>query len=115
MISVQDLKSFLLALPESKEVAHWGKPSYRVNNKIFAVLQEDGVTLTVKTVGDERSMYTELNPIVYRIPDTFSNLNYMHVSLEHVDMEELHGLLFKAWSSVAPKKLDKQLKTTSQN
>lgn len=109
LISFEEIKSYMMALPETSEVAHWGKLSYRINNKIFAVLQEDGITLTVKTVGDDRSIYTVMNANVYRIPETFSKLNYMHVSLEHAELEELQGLLCKAWGSVAPKKLIKQL------
>lgn len=97
MIKLNEVQEFMLSLPESKEVSHWGKPSYRVNNKIFAVLQEDRITLTIKTIGDDRTIYTTMDPETYSIPETFSNMNYMHVNLNTVDPVEIKGLLLKAY------------------
>ena len=94
-----------MTLPETKEVDHFGKLSFRVNNKIFTVIQPDGYTLTVKTNGEDRAIYTTMDPETYSVPASFSNLNYMHINLNTVSPEELHGLVIKAWSSVAPKKL----------
>lgn len=104
----EELRSFLMGLPETKEIDHWGKPSFRVNNKIYAALQPDGTTLTLKTTGEDRSVYTAMAPETYRIPDTFSKLNYMHADLQKADPDELKGLLLKAWAGVAPKKLVKE-------
>lgn len=81
--------------------------SFRINNKIFATFQPDGITLTVKTVGEDRAIYTTIDPETYKIPEAFSNLNYMHVNLNTVSSEELEGLILKAWKSVAPKKVIK--------
>jgi hypothetical protein len=105
LVRFNDIRNYILTLPETKEIDHFGKPSYRINNKIFATAQPDGKTLTVKTVGEDREIYTTMDSETYRVPDTSSNLNYMHVNLETVSPEEIKGLLVKAWSSVAPKKL----------
>ncbi|WP_271754997.1 MmcQ/YjbR family DNA-binding protein [Cohnella sp. JJ-181] len=107
MFPIHDIRSFILTLPETKEIDHFGKPSFRVNNKIFATIQPEGSILTVKTNGEDRMMYTMLDPETYRVPETFSNLNYMHINLNTVSPIELKGLLIKAWSHVAPKKLVK--------
>jgi hypothetical protein len=107
MITVDQVREMALSFPESKEMDHWGKPSFRANNKIFAVIQEDGVTLTIKTAGEDRTIYTSMAPEIYSVPESFSNLNYMHVHLNLVDPKELSGLLEKAWRSVAPKKIVK--------
>jgi hypothetical protein len=108
MITVEEVRSYALSLPQSREVEHWGKPSFRINNKVYAVLQEDGVTLTVKTVGEDKMIYTTMDPATFQIPETFSKLNYMHINLTKVDVQELQGLLLKAWSSVVPKKILKE-------
>ncbi|TVX98682.1 MmcQ/YjbR family DNA-binding protein [Cohnella terricola] len=105
MTTIESVRHFSLSLPESKEINHWGKPSFRVNNKIFAVIQDDGFTLTVKTVAEDRSMLTTLDPETFKVPDSFSNLNYMNINLTRVEEKELKGLILKAWSSIAPKKL----------
>jgi len=101
------VREYILSLPEAKEVDHWGKSSFRINNKIFAVIQEDGITLTIKTIGEDRTIYTTMQPETYSIPESFSNLNYMHVNIDTVEQEEIKGLILKAWGSVAPKKLVK--------
>lgn len=107
MITVDRIREVALSFPEAKEVEHWGKPSFRVNNKIFAVIQEDGVTLTIKTAGEDRTIYTTMAPEIYSVPESFSKLNYMMVNLNLVDPQELNELLTKAWESVAPKKIVK--------
>ncbi|MDQ6418011.1 MmcQ/YjbR family DNA-binding protein [Paenibacillus sp. LHD-117] len=104
MFRFNDIRNFILTLPETKEIDHFGKPSFRINNKIFATIQPDGNTLTVKTVGEDREIYTTMDPETYRVPDTFSNLNYMNINLNTVSPKELKGLIIKAWSSVAPKR-----------
>lgn len=108
MITVDEVRSYALSLPESKEIEHWGKPSFRINKKIFAVVQKDGVHLAVKTVGDDRMIYTTMAPETFKVPESYSTLNYVLVNMNLVEPEELKGLLLKAWGSVAPKKLVKQ-------
>jgi hypothetical protein len=110
MITIDEVSRYARSLPEATETAHWEKPSFRVRDKIFAVIQPDGRTVTVKTAGEDRAFYTALAPEVYRVTETFSKLNYMHVDLELVDPREMKELLWKAWGCVAPKKLVKATK-----
>jgi hypothetical protein len=107
MMSTDEVRKFALSLPEAKEVEHWGKPSFRINNKIFTVIQEDGRTITVKTTAEDREVYTTMDPETFTIPDSFSSLNYMHINLETANPEEIKGLIEKAWINVAPKRLAK--------
>jgi len=96
-----------LALPETEEAEHWEKPSFRVRNKIFAVIQPDGVSLVVKTTKDDRYAYTTMAPDIYRLPDSFTNLAFMVVCMERIDPVECRDLLLQAWSLVSPKKVVK--------
>jgi len=94
-------------MPGAEEVEHWGKPSFRMNSKIFAVIQDDQKTLTVKTTKEERALLTQMAPKIYRIPDSFSNLNYMHINLESASEAEVTTYIQNAWGHVAPKKVAK--------
>jgi hypothetical protein len=107
MVTADELKRWALALPETEQTDHWGKASFRVRNKIYAVIQLDRVTAVIKTTLEERAAYTSMEPEVYQIPDSFSNLAYMTVRLDRADSEELRMLLTKAWKLAAPKKLVK--------
>jgi len=107
MISIHEIRNYIMKLPESHEVEHWGKPSFRLKNKIFAILQEDGVTLTIKASIEDREIYTQLEPEIFQVPEKYSNLNFLHVNMKLIDPEEAKLLILKAWRSVSPKKLIK--------
>ncbi|WP_438447685.1 MmcQ/YjbR family DNA-binding protein [Gorillibacterium sp. sgz5001074] len=104
MISVTEVREVALSLPGAVEVEHMGKPSFRMNNKIFLVMQEDLITITVKISKEERNLYVSEDPVTYRIPEGFAHLNYMHICLETAPKEEVFNLIRSAWGSVAPKK-----------
>ncbi|SFS62712.1 MmcQ/YjbR family DNA-binding protein [Paenibacillus sp. BC26] len=111
MITEDQIRRYALSLPETDEVDHWGKPSFRVKNKIYAVIQPDGVTLLVKLTAEDREAYTTIDPEVYRVPPKYPTLNYVIIQLELVDPNELNSLIFKAWSLVAPKRVVKSFIT----
>lgn len=114
MVTIDEVRKLALSLPEAEEVEHWGKPSFRVRNKIFAVIQPDGVSLVIKTTQDDRLAYTTMEPEVYRTPDSFSNLAFMIVRIDRADPEEFRNLLTLAWSLVSPKKIVKAYHTASR-
>lgn len=107
MMTLSKVRKLALSLPETEEIEHWGKASFRMNNKIFLVIQEDMKTVTIKTTKEERELLTGLDPMTYRIPETFSNLNYMHINLETAKEDEVIQLIKSAWGIVAPKKISK--------
>jgi hypothetical protein len=107
MMSITEVREISLSFPGTEEVEHWGKPSFRINNKIFTVIQEDMKTITVKTTKEERDIKTRTGPETYRISESFSNLNYMYINLETAKENEVKDLIRIAWGRVAPKKISK--------
>jgi hypothetical protein len=107
MLTLMEVREIALSLPESEEIEHWSNPSFRINNKIFLIIQEDLKTITVKTTKEERDFYTNKDPETFRIPESFSNMNYMHINLEAAEKEEVINMIKSAWGRVAPKKLVK--------
>lgn len=105
MVSVRQVGEWASSLPGVEEQDHFGKRSFRVRKSIFVVIQPDGRTVTIKMNKDERLAYITMAPEVYSVPEGFSHLNFMHVHLSRVDVEEIHELVVKAWRLVAPKKL----------
>lgn len=104
---VNEVREIALSLPGTEEVAHLGKPSFRINNKIFTVIQNDMKTITVKITKEERDIYTNTDPRTFMIPNSFSNMNYMHINLETASKDEVIDLIRSAWGIVAPKKMAK--------
>lgn len=107
IMEVNEVRQIALSLPEAEESAHWGKASFRVNNKIFTVIQSDMSTITVKTTSEVRELYTTTNAQAYQVPETFANMNYMHINLSTAPPDEIRNLIQTAWGLVAPKKMVK--------
>ncbi|CAM3674065.1 MmcQ/YjbR family DNA-binding protein [Brevibacillus invocatus] len=107
MVTTDDVRGLALSLPETEEHEHWGKCSFRVRNKIFAVIQPDGVSVAMKTTHDNRDAYTSMAPEVFHVPDSFAKLSYMMVRIDRIDQKECSDLLIQAWKLVSPKKLVK--------
>ncbi|MFD0958359.1 MmcQ/YjbR family DNA-binding protein [Paenibacillus chungangensis] len=107
MVTIDEVRSLALSFPETEEFEHWGKPSFRVRNKIFAVIQPDEVSLVIKTTIDDRLAYTAMAPEVFRMPDSFNNLTFMIVRIDRVKPDEFRDLLMLAWRLVSPKKVVK--------
>jgi hypothetical protein len=113
MVTTDEVRSLALSLPEAEEHDHWGKLSFRIQNKIFAVIQPDGVSLVIKTSKEERFSYLTMAPEVYRLPENFSKLAFLVVRMDRVETEEFRDLLKLAWSLVSPKKVVKAYVETS--
>jgi hypothetical protein len=104
MVSRQEARRLALELPEAVEQDHHGRPSYRVDGRIFAtqwdeehlnVMLDDGGILT--TVQDD--------------PETCEEVWWgkrraaVRVDLRRVDAEKLRDLLTDAWETKAPRRL----------
>ncbi|RKN84545.1 MmcQ/YjbR family DNA-binding protein [Paenibacillus ginsengarvi] len=106
-ITINDVRQIALSLPKTDEVEHWDKPSFRVNGKIYAVVQKDGVSVTVKTTREEREALTTFEPEIYSVPTNFQRLHYMIVNTERIRKDDFRSVLVRAWRLVASKHIVK--------
>jgi hypothetical protein len=106
MTTAAQLRKIVLALPEVEEKSHFGKPDFRVKNKIFAGLSADEKQATLK-------LPTKVQvPLVKKRPETFSfaagawgRSGWTYVELGRIEREELRAPAVEAWRLIAPKKL----------
>jgi YjbR len=54
MITADELRQVVLSLPEAEERETWGQPTFRVRDRMFAVLSDDGQQASVKATGRSR-------------------------------------------------------------
>lgn len=105
MPSEADLRRIALSLPETAEKPSYGTPGFRVKDKLFARIREDGVA--VVWCADE----AEKRALIESEPDKFFTIPHYHghasvlVRLAEIDDEELAELLMEAWRVRAPKRL----------
>jgi predicted DNA-binding protein (MmcQ/YjbR family) len=98
-------RKLALSLPEAEEKSHFGKPDFRVRNKIFAGFTERGRAY-VKLTPDQQDMFVVAEPkLVSPIPGGWGKKGWTLVDHEKADEPLLRSALAMAYKNVAPKKL----------
>jgi hypothetical protein len=95
-VSVDEARSLALALPDSVEQDHHGRPSFRVGGKIFATLWNERRMNVMLDEGGIRTA-VESGPDVCEEVWWGKRLAAVSVSLERVHRNLLRDLLADAW------------------
>jgi hypothetical protein len=101
-----------LALPEAREVEAWGTPTFRVNNKIFAMYSANShhgagrVGLWMMSVSVEQDLVIRSRPDRYFKPPYVGPSGWIGAWLDQKpSWEEITELIRDAYKRRAPKKL----------
>jgi hypothetical protein len=95
-----------LGFPEATEQVTWDvHPTFRVRNKMFVILSEDGATATVKATLEEQRALVHRSPEAYAVASYVGRFGWVSVTLAAADQAEVAELVEDAWRSVAPKRL----------
>ena len=106
MVTTDDVRRIALSFPETTEKPLYGTPGFRVRDKAFARLREEGDVLVV-WCSDE----SEKEALITTQPDTFFTLPHYDgyamvlARLPTMSAEELHDVLAEAWRHRAPRRL----------
>ena len=106
MASSDDVRRIALSRPETSEGPLYGTPGFRVRDKAFARLRDDGAVL-VAWVEDE----DEKEALIATEPEVFFTLPHYDghpsvlVRLAAIDAEALRVVLVDAWRARAPRRL----------
>jgi len=104
-VSDERYRKLALLLPETEEKSHFGKPDFRVRNKIFAGFTDKGRTY-VKLTPDQQNMLVAAEPKLFSpIPGGWGKKGWTLVDHEKADDALLRSTLAMAYKNVAPKKL----------
>jgi hypothetical protein len=110
MVTEDDVRRVALSLPATTEKASYGTPGFRVKDRLFARIREEGDVLVV-WVADEG----EKHGLVSSEPEKFFTTPHYDghpivlVRFGGVDIDELKELLTESWRLRAPKKVLTQL------
>jgi hypothetical protein len=98
------MRKLALALPEVEEKSHFGKPDFRVRNKIFAGLSQDGSEGNLKLAPELQAMLLSSKPAAFSpAAGAWGRSGWTMIQLAHVASGELAELLREAHALVAPK------------
>ena len=105
MITADELRRVVLSLPEAEERETWGHPTFRVRDKMFAALSDDGRQASVKATRQEQAALIATAPETFSVPAYVGRYGWVSVELATIDPTELAELVVEAWRQTAPKRL----------
>lgn len=106
-VTVDDVRDAVLALPETSEKLSWGRPTFRVRDKIFAALGEDDASIAFRCPREDRDELISAEPRKFFIRAGHDdNYHWIRAHLAAVDdVRELRAMLTDAWRMTAPKRV----------
>jgi hypothetical protein len=106
MVTEDDVRRAALALPATTERPSYGTPGFRVKDRLFARIREEGDVLVV-WCGDtaEKQALIESAPDQFFTTPHYDGYPTVLVRLGTVDGDELTDLLTESWRVRAPQKL----------
>ena len=105
MITADELRRVALALPEAEERETWGHPTFRVRDKMFAALSDDGRLASVKATREEQAALIGAATETFGVPAYVGRHGWVSIRLATVDPSELGELMVEAWRQTAPRRL----------
>ena len=105
MVTGNEFRKTALSLPEAEERETWGHPTFRVRDKMFATLSDDGRQATVKATREEQAALVAAAPGTFDVPAYVGRHGWVGIQLATVDTTELRELLVEAWRQTAPGRL----------
>ncbi|MEQ1585389.1 MAG: MmcQ/YjbR family DNA-binding protein [Cyclobacteriaceae bacterium] len=114
MVSIDTFRKLALSFGEVVEQPHFEKPSFRVNNKIFATLDQKNETVTLKLSEIDQSVFCSFDKsVIYPVSSIWGQQGWTIVELKAVRRDMFKDALTVSYCNVAPKRLSKKYKQQS--
>lgn len=111
MTTPDDIRTYATALPEVEERTHFGKPAFRVRDKLFVSVHDEPEGLSaIVGVGREAATAAaadapDVHEVVWRVHGETRLFVGLRVDLGRVSAETLQSLVEHAWRNKAPRRL----------
>ena len=104
-----EVRRIALSLPEAIERETWEHPTFRVREKIFATLWENGQTSVLRSTLEEQTLLVEDDPLTFQRAPYFGRHGWIQVRIARAGPTLIDELLVDAWRLAAPKRLRETL------
>jgi hypothetical protein len=103
-VTVDQIRELAASLPRSYEAIVRGRAKFRIGQIVYLSLAADGSTMGCGFPKEFRQAAVEAEPEKFSLPSQSDmRFNWIHVSLDALDYEEMRDLVENAWSSCVPK------------
>jgi hypothetical protein len=105
MTTVEDVRTIALSLPETIERTSYGTPGFRVKDRLFARIRDEGDVLVVWCADEgEKAALIASEPRRFFTTPHYDGHAMVLVRLPEVAADELRELLIESWLLRAPKR-----------
>ena len=101
-VTVAAVRELALAMPRTAEKASYGTAGFRVDDKLFARVLEDGESIAVRIEPSLREALVKSAPETFAITAHYENHPWVVVRLTSISAGEVRSLLTEAWRIAAP-------------
>jgi hypothetical protein len=106
VVTEDDIRRMALSLPHTSEKPSYGRPGFRVKDRLFARIREDGDLLAVWVESEpEKLAMIDAEPAKFTTTPHYDGHPMVLVRFEGVDTTELAELLTESWRLRAPAKV----------
>jgi hypothetical protein len=113
MITEEDIRRVALSLPATSEKPSYGQPGFRVKDRLFARIREEGDVLVLWVDGEgEKEALIASDPAKFFTTPHYDGYPMVLVRFDAVDLDELTELLTDSWYQRAPKPLADEFDAT---
>jgi hypothetical protein len=106
VVDEHDVRRIALSLPETTEKSSYGTPGFRVKDRLFARIREEGDVLVLWCADEgEKSGLIEAEPHKFFTTPHYDGYPLILVRFEAIDITELTELVTDSWRLRAPKRL----------
>ena len=106
MATIDDVRHIALSLPDTTEKPLYGTPGFRVRDKAFARLRDEGATLVawLPSEDDKDALIATQPEVFFTLPHDDGHPSVL-VRLSAISDDELREVLTEAWRARAPHRL----------
>ena len=109
MITVDQIRPIVLALPRAYETVVADRITFRVGRLVFLKFSRDETVMCVGFPKEEREAMVAAEPEKFMLPRPSDlRYNWIHVRLDAVDLDEVHDLVIDGWKMCVPKSIAAQ-------
>jgi hypothetical protein len=106
--SEDDVRELALSLPATTEKPSYGTPGFRVRDRLFARIREEGVLVLWRESEEEKEALLEAESEKFFTTPHYDGYPAILIRLGAVDREELAELMEESWRLRAPESLVEQ-------
>jgi hypothetical protein len=103
-VTPDEIREVAGRLPRSYEAIVRGRVKFRIGQIVYLALAADGSTMGCGFPKEFRAAAIEAEPEKFSLPsESDLRFNWIHVSLDAIDYEEMRDLVENAWAGCVPR------------